>query len=72
MRTQMRLMALVVTLGLLLTACGPSAAPAPTAAPAKPAEAAKPTEAALIVALVKTGALLEHLRDRVERQQYGQ
>src|SRR5215212_8265555 len=45
MRTQTRLIALLLTLGLLLTACGPSAQPAATSAPAKPAEA-KPTEAA--------------------------
>src|SRR5688500_7599825 len=45
MRTQMRLIALLLTLGLLLTACGPSAQPAATTAPAKPAES-KPAEAA--------------------------
>lgn len=44
MRTQMRLIALLLTLGLLLTACGPAAQPAaPTAAPAKPAES-KPAD----------------------------
>jgi multiple sugar transport system substrate-binding protein len=46
MRTQMRLVTLLVALGLFLTACGQAATPAPTTAPAKPAEAAKPTEAA--------------------------
>ncbi|MFN8633584.1 MAG: ABC transporter substrate-binding protein [Chloroflexota bacterium] len=46
MRTQRRIIAILLTLGLFLTACGQSAQPAATSAPAKPAEAAKPTEAA--------------------------
>jgi multiple sugar transport system substrate-binding protein/sn-glycerol 3-phosphate transport system substrate-binding protein len=44
-RNRTRLVSLLLTLGLLLTACGPSAQPAATSAPAKPAES-KPAEAA--------------------------
>ena len=43
MRDRTRLVSLLLTLGLLLTACGPAAQPAATSAPAKPAES-KPAE----------------------------
>lgn len=44
-RTHLRTIALLLILGLLTVACGPSAQPAATSAPAKPAES-KPAEAA--------------------------
>jgi len=65
MRTQMRSMAILLTVGLLLMASGPAAAAAPTAAPGKPAEAVRqavtnpPTTADMVDSIDLTGKNVE-------------